>query len=285
MKKISLFAAMITILLAAAACNKGTQGYSPSPTKLDTPEKALSAKKLVLDDNQLEIVSIEFTEGGRYIITKAVPVKSAANYIYITGTYTANGNTYTLNDFGTVTVDSNAVTINVTQGDDAGESLNVPAVSSAPLPETDLFVTLARTWKIDFIRISVNLNGSAVTVTKPGGDLPALAQELSAKGVEIDQSKVAGYIVDDVIFTRAKTFAVEFSEQDPLVGEFALDEDGLFNYEFNGSAGNSIISAKADGSVKWDAEEQQLIFIINPEISGESTSYKGAVIFYLSEAN
>lgn len=29
------------------------------------------------------------------------------------------------------------------------------------------------------------------------------------------------------------------------------------NYEFNGSAGNSIISAKADGSVKWDAEEQQ----------------------------
>ena len=283
MKKLFYITAILATVVAAASCKKGNQDDLEAE-KLEAPALATKAIKLELPTNNLSIKTIEFTEAGRYLLTirkdEQVAVKAGTgSYIFKSGSYTVSGTTYTLNGWGTVNVSGNKVTATPNQG--AG--IDVTATPVNPLPENDFYVTLARTWKVDNVRMSVTLNGNAVTVTKQGCDLPAIAEELKQKGVSINTETVAGYVVKDIIFTRSKTFAVEFTGKDPLVGEFVLADNGNFSYSFTGNNGNDIFNANAKGNVQWVAEDQQLVFTISADVTSGSSSYTGSVVFWLSE--
>ena len=282
MKKLVYIATMLAAVVAAASCKKSND--TTEALKLEAPAMATSAVKLDLPTNNLSIKTIEFTEAGKYLLTirKEDPVAVKAgtgNYEFKSGTYTVSGTTYTLNGYGTVNVSGNTVTVTPNQG----TAVTVTATPVNPLPDSDFYVTLARTWKVDNVRMSVNLNGNAVTVTKQGCDLPAIANELKQKGVSINTDTVAGFVVKDIIFTRSKTFAVEFTGKNPLVGDFQISNDGAFSYAFNGNQGNDIINGSASGTVQWIAEDQQLLFTISAAVTSGSDSYTGSVVFWLSE--
>ena len=286
MKKLVYFTAIAAALLAASSCQEKP---IDQPEVLPAPANAVNAKKLVLANNDLNIKSIEFTEAGRYIIAiveaapvSSAPTKAAGDIIsYLTGSYTVNGNTYNLQGYGSVTVDGNGVTV----APDEGSTIQTACTETTQNPQTDFYTTIARTWKVDNSRISVNANGNNVTVTKTGCDLPSVAAELNQKGVNINPSRVAGYVVKDVIFTKSKTFAVEFTGNDPFVGEFDLGSDHTFTYNFDGNSGNDFFNASSSGSVNYVAEDQQLVFSVNAVLKNAdgSKTYSGSVTMFLSE--
>ena len=286
MKKLVYFTAIAAALLAASSCQEKP---IDQPEVLPAPANAVNAKKLVLANNDLNIKSIEFTEAGRYIIAiveaapvSSAPTKAAGDIIsYLTGSYTVNGNTYNLQGYGSVTVDGTGVTV----APNEGSSIETTCTETAQNPQTDFYTTIARTWKVDNSRISVNANGNNVTVTKTGCDLPSVAAELNQKGVNINPSRVAGYVVKDVIFTKSKTFAVEFTGNDPFVGEFDLGSDHTFTYNFDGNSGNDFFNASSSGSVNYVAEDQQLVFSVNAVLKNAdgSKTYSGSVTMFLSE--
>lgn len=283
MKKLFYITAILATVVAAASCKKGNQD-NDAAVKLEAPALATKAVKLDLSTNNLNIRTIEFTEAGRYLLTieknEPVAVKSSTgSYIFKSGSYTVSGTTYTLNGWGTVNVSGNSVTATPNQG----TAVTVTATPVNPLPETDFYVTLARTWKVDKVRLSANVTGNAVTITKNGCDLPAIAAELNQYGAGIKPESVEGYVVKDIIFTRSKTFAVEFTGKDPYVGDVInISNDGTFAYELKG-AGNGIINGKAEGKVEYLAEDQQMLFTISVAATDSSNSYNGTIFFWLSE--
>lgn len=286
MKKLVYFTVIAAALLAASSCQEKP---IDQPEVLPAPANAANAKKLVLSDNALNIKSIEFTEAGRYLIAflevapvSSAPTKAAGDMLsYLTGSYTVSGNTYKLQGFGSVTIDGNGVTVNP----DNGTQINTTFSDATQNPGSDIYTTVARTWKVDNSRITVNADGKNVTVTKPGCDLPSVAAELVQKGVKINPDRVAGYTVKDVIFTKSKTFAVEFTGQNPFVGEFDLKADNTFSYDFEGNSGNDFFNASSNGSVNYVAEDNQLVFSVNAVLknSDGSKTYSGTVTMYMSE--
>ena len=90
-KSIILLAISALMLPAFVSCSKDD---SKNETKVEfqAPKYQKAAKKLTFQSG--DIKSIEFTESGRYIMEKVVT--KAEETIFITGTFTVNGTTYTL---------------------------------------------------------------------------------------------------------------------------------------------------------------------------------------------
>ena len=286
MKKLLYFTAIAAALLAVSSCKEKP---IDQPDVLPAPANAAYAKKMVLATSDLNIKSIEFTEGGRYIVAflevenfSAAPTKAVGgNLGYLTGIYTVSGNTYKLQGFGTVTIDGNTVTINP----DNGPQIQTTFSDATQNPGGDIYTTVARTWKVDNSRITVNADGHTVSVTKAGCDLPSVAAELVGKGVKINPERVAGYVVKEVIFTKSKTFSVTFTGAEAFVGEFDLKADNTFSYDFEGNSGNDFFNASSNGSVNYVAEDQQLVFSVSAVLKNvdNTKTYSGTVTMYLSE--
>ena len=288
MKKLIFFTAVIAALFTGVSCKKGD---SDSAGKLPEPSNTLHARKMYLDNNFLNIYSMEFTEAGRYIVTnkKIIPAltsfSSRANkqiISYQQGTYTFQSNTYNLADYGTAAINQNKVRVTLLDG----RWIEVEFTETEPAPATDIIANMSRSWKVNNVRVSVNLDGSVVTVTKRGGNLAEIAGELYQKGVDLDVDQVDGYVIDEVTFTRAKTFAIMFTDKDPYVGEYNLDKNNGFTYDFEGNAGNTFFTTQGDGKVEYNSESKQLVVTLNASIQkkNSSSSYSGSVILYLSEA-
>ena len=290
MKKFVFFTAIAAALLAVSSCKEKP---IDNPEVLPAPANASYAKKLILEDNDENIESIELTEGGRYIITLLVdnpsnsaPTKAGGKSVkHLIGTYTVEGNTFTLKGWGSITIDANILTIIL----ENGKTFKVGFTVGAQAPgsnSNDFYTTIARSWKVDNSRVSVNADGQTVTVTKPGCDLPSVAAELANKGVKIDPSRAAGYVVKEVTFTKSKTFSVSFTGQPAFVGDFDLKADNTFTYNFDGVSGNDFFNASSNGSVNYVAEDQQLVLSVSAVIKNvdNTKTYSGSVTLYMSEA-
>ena len=282
MKKLFLLTALTAGLIAVAACKKDKP---VNPEVLPEPAEASLAKKLDLADNAQHITSIEFTEAGRYIITfyEADPDDYIATksfgymYRHITGAYTFNNNTYNLEGYGKVTINGSNVTVTPTDGTETTARFT----EQEAYPEWDFLITLARTWKVDNTRVAVTMNGNAVTVTKQGCDIPSIAEELRQKGVQINTESVAGYVVEDIIFTRNKTFAIEFTGRDPFVSEFVLAQNQEFSIKTPQNNGLSLSSIQ--GHMDYVPDDQQLVINLSVHIESDAQQYDGSILLFLSE--
>ena len=271
---------MAAALFSLAACNKdnGNNG-SDDNGGLVAPVNAKNAIKINLADNELNLKSIELTESGKYILAFADPVKATIVFRYKTGVYTVNGQTFNLKGYGTAEIHDDYV---VVKPDGYPTSIKVNLSKGDVYPDTGIYNTLARTWKVDNVRMSVVLNGNTITVTKNGCDLPAIAAELKQKGVNVNEQLVAGYVVQDVIFTRAKTFAIEFTGKDPYVGQYNLSSNGSFSYDFQ-VPGNDIINGSSTGQATFDNETKQMVVTINATVTNGTSTFNGTATLYLSE--
>lgn len=280
MKKFLLFAATAAAVLLAASCNKG--GQDSKATVLPAAKNVQEAKKLLLTpSDKLGIVSIEFTEGGRYIVRNQV-THAGDDAEYIRGTYTVSGQVYTLSGFGKVTITNNQVTIE-RQG---GETTTVGYTQAETYPQNDFYLTVARAWKVDKTDLSVNIDGKSVGVVKSGCDVPAIVAELKQKAsLNINEATVAGFVVKEINFTLAKTIEVAFTEKESFVGQINLSPSGDFSYKLEGSTGNSIINGSASGKLDNTIENGKLYFTINGNVETDGgKTYTARVIFILSPA-
>lgn len=283
-KHILLLAVLFSILTVASSCNK-TPG--PVEPKFDTPAYAEYAQKLSVTESEADIAWMEFTEAGRYIIayrnwpngTKAV-AEPEEHYYYVTGTYTVSGNdTYVLSGFGTVEVSGNAVTIEPEHGDTVTMAVTTePSVEDTPLNDN-----VARSWKIDNVRLGITTgSGATVNVTKRGCDIHAIAAELKDKGVNVDPDTFEGFIVNEITFTKSSTFMISFTQKNPYVGEYTLSNDGKFHCELDGASQEIFYNGTMDGNVTF--EGNTLIFTVNLTVSNGDVTRNGTAVFFMSEA-
>ena len=283
-KHIIFLAVLFGTLAVASSCNKTPTPVEP---KFDTPAYAEYAQKLSVTESEANIAWMEFTEAGRYIIayrnwpngTKAV-VEPEEHYYYVTGTYTVSGSdTYVLSGFGTVEVSGNAVTIEPEHGDTVTMTVTTePSVEDTPLNDN-----VARTWKIDNVRLGITTgSGVTVNVTKQGCDIHAIAAELKDKGVNVDPDTFEGFVVNEITFTKSSTFMISFTRKNPYVGEYTLSSDGKFHCELDGASQEIFYNGTMDGTVTF--EGNTLIFTVNIAVSNGEVTRNGTAVFFMSEA-
>ena len=281
MKKVLLFCAAAVALLLSASCNKGADNKE---VVLPAAKYAASAKKLILKNSSSNpgILSVEFTESGRYIVHNLVP-KAQAVQEFVRGTYTVKDNVYTLSNYGTVVLNGSQITITTSEGSVVDNFEEAPS-----LPDNDFYTTLARAWKVDKTDISVSFDGkSSVGVVKNGCDIPAILKELEQKGnVDLKDENMAGYVVKEVNFTMAKTIEIAFTEKPSMAGTMNYTSDGKFTYELSGTNGIEVFTGKASGefNVNPGLGVNQILLTLDAEVSSNSKTYKGKVSFILSPA-
>lgn len=282
MKKILLFCAAAAALVLSASCNKG--GSSSSPVVLPAAKYTAEAKKLLLDESAASnpgLVSIEFTESGRYIICQRL-LKSDDKLNYTRGTYTVSNNVYNLSGVGTATIAGNQVTLQLN-----GENIVVTYEEADKYPANEFYTTIARAWNVDKTDISVNFDGkSAVGVVKNGCDIPAILRELESKAnVDLKDEDFAGYVVSEINFTMSKTMEVAFTGKPSVAGPISISENGSLSYTLSGSNGVEIFTGSATGNFNLNPElsANQILLTLNTELTTKSgKTYQGHVSFVLS---
>ena len=270
----------ITLIFAAAlmlaACNK----QNPTPQFLPAPALAPYAQHVELQTPTDGYAWVEFTEAGRYIIAKIKLEGTKANepeYEYITGNYWMQGDTYVLQNFGTVTLTGNSITITPTE-----EPPVQSTVTTTPQMEpTDLVTTVARTWVVDNIRVNLEHGGSAINITKPGCDFQVIMAELKKNGMNVDPDAWAGYNVTDVVLTKAQTFMIEFTDANPAIGAFTLSQEGAFNYTISITNGDEALTGSGAGQL--NLENNRLVIQMNIEVHKGEKTKSGSIVLFLSE--
>ena len=133
-----------------------------------------------------EFEAIEFTEGGTYVITKAVESSKAKGWgnifknktfnsltrsisdadMYIHGKYTKNGDVYTLEGFGTITVEKKGdVNVFLKIQPTGKEAYILSAQSVKKYENSDITNKLCRTWKFEKGRLVVKKGDSVILDT------------------------------------------------------------------------------------------------------------------------
>ena len=221
MKKLIVFAAIAAMVIPFVSCNNKIDYGDGPQAKIEKAKNADDAKKITVqsgnDAYDQGYQQIEFTDGGRYIITRSSQkTKADDDTEILTGTYTVQNNVYVLAGFGSIEFGSNgSFTIKL----EGGVTVTGTGQEEPKLPDNDFSRDIAHTWKIDGVDLSVVADGKNVGVIKPNGgcNLEVIGQELldQAKNlgvnVSVDLSKLKGYNVVSLSFTSSNTFIVDFS--------------------------------------------------------------------------
>ena len=289
MKKFMMIAALAAMIIPFASCGKrdvNNPSQGPKAT-IARAENAGNAKKVEISDEKTDIKSIEFTDGGRYIIT--MEVTKATEIVYITGTYTVSGNTYTLDGFGTVTVseDGSSVEINGSTGEGDTIAVTVSCTTTEAPADVDEFTRdICHAWRVDKVDISINMNGTSVGVIddKDPSNIPALAEKLikqaKEQGFDLDMNlePIKGMQIVYIDFSSQKTLTIKFKDHADYVGTISNVNGYDFHYDLEGNVGSSIINGSADCNFHPDTDKTATL-----KISATVNDYKGRVIFNLTK--
>lgn len=289
MKKFFVFAATAALLLSFVSCNnKIDYGGNTGPqAKIEKAKNADDAKKITVKSGTAAdqgYQQIEFTDGGRYIITRSTQeTKADDNTEILTGTYTVQNNIYVLDGFGSIEFGSNgSFTIKL----EGGVTVTGTGEEEPKLPDNDFSRDIAHTWKIDKVDLSVNADGKNIGFVKDGCNLEQIGKELIEQAkklganVTVDVAKLAGYNVKTVSFTTSNTFIVEFTGADPFKANISGISGYNFTYKLEIGTSNEILNAEAQCEfAPQTANTAWLTVKVN------SDDFNGRVIFIMTVAD
>ena len=292
MKKFLVFAALAAMVITSCNQNKIDYGENNGPQpKIEKAANASHAKKVVVTGEpklKLGIEKFEATDGGRFCIEKTVVAKADGDVEYITGTYVFSDGVYTLyvdgKLFGTVKIDGSVIEFNL-EGED---TVSGTGEEEDKLPGSDVVDAFAQTWIIDKIDVSIVADGKNIGFTKPGCDLPAIAEEIKKQAeslgvtVNLDMTQFKGMKVTYLSLTSSGSLIIEFEDAKTIKAEVSgLDVSaGTFHYDVQASSGNQIINASAD--CKFEAKSQTEAWLTVSITIDEGS--KGRVIFMMKKA-
>ena len=287
MKKLIVFAAIAAMVIPFVSCNNKIDYGDGPQAKIEKAKNADDAKKITVqsgnDAYDQGYQQIEFTDGGRYIITRSSQkTKADDDTEILTGTYTVQNNVYVLAGFGSIEFGSNgSFTIKL----EGGVTVTGTGEEEPKLPDNDFSRDIAHTWKIDGVDLSVVADGKNVGVIKPNGgcNLEVIGQELldQAKNlgvnVSVDLSKLKGYNVVSLSFTSSNTFIVDFSGAEPFKANVSGITGYSFKYKLEVGAENEILSAEAECRFEPQPEKTAWLTV---KVNGDG--FTGRIIFFLS---
>lgn len=281
MKKILTFLAIAMMaVIAFNACNKATTDKDPiqaAPNKADAKKVVLSEPAVVGADKVLH--GMEFTDGGRYILTYVVT--KASDFEYETGSYSVEDGVYVLEGFGRIAFEGNKITITIENAD----PVEATGTTLPSLPGTE---EIAQTWEVKSVDVSLKGSKGSVGFTKQGCNLEEislfLAEKLEENGydVDINLGQFKGLTVKYVSFSSSGTFLVEFTNGDAYLGEMSnYKQDGdtySFHYDLV-NQGNDLLNGSAD--CKFIPDSNISAFLCVGVNIGDSK--KGTVMFGLKK--
>lgn len=292
MKKFTLFALLALAVTAFCACGQIEDEDTSIPTladpvhkgdaiKLDIPEKDSNGNVNAL---AADYKYIELTESGEFYL-----LKRGGDEV-VSGEYENAGN-----DNGTVKYKfKNLGNINLepmtkASGDiwriileTGGKTISGFGSEMKRLEESEIVKALCRSWTIVETDVNITSGSTSVEKTYPGGDLYAIASDLSKQGISIDASKLQGCSIKSISFTSGTTLAVNFNGT-TYYGTFnGLSMSGKnshnFSYSFAGKQmGNPLFNANGSGVINWRKGKGVLT------INVSSSSFSGSVTFNISQ--
>lgn len=186
MKKNALIAVSMIMLSVFSMTFTSCSSDDDDATVLTTPKYADDAVRYEISGTS-EFAAIEFTEGGMYVITKAEEsskAKGLGNFLenktvsrltrssfgdsdmYIHGKYTKNGDVYTLEGFGTVTVEKDGdVNVSLKIQPTGKEAYTLSAQPVKKYEDSNINNKLCRTWKFEKGRLMVKKGDSVILDT------------------------------------------------------------------------------------------------------------------------
>ncbi len=286
MKKLIVFAAIAAMVIPFVSCNNKIDYGDGPQAKIEKAKYTEVAKKVTIKEGTVSttqgIKEIEFTDGGRYIITRNQGTKAEGDEI-LTGTYRIENLIYILENFGSVEFGSDgSLTIKLTNGDTVTGSYE----EEEKAPSNDYNNALAHTWKIDRIDISVDADGKNVGVVIDGCDLEKIAKDLIKKAkdtynVEIDINLAAlkGYEIKYLTISSYNTFMVEFTGADTFKGTMQGINGYKFNYKLENGEGNELLNAEAECTFTPKSATTAWL-----QVNVKSDDFSGRIIFQMSLA-
>lgn len=283
MKKSILLLALAAMMIPAfVACNKD-DSKDEAQVEFQAPKYQKAAQKLTFKEG--DIKSIEFTESGRYIMERLAT--KADDTVFITGTFTFDGTTYTLKgEFnGTVEVEGTGANVEVTVTEEGEAAVTVTAEAETPNSDEAVY----RTWAIESLRIKVtggDLSSAGVSyTTKNGADLDEIAKYLKDNGVNFNADEYEGYNIKTITISGCGGFIVDFVGADPYVGSSDVNSTS-FSYDFTaGTGGSNLFNVKGNGKIEYVAGNNVdlCVLTLNGTIKGNSKEYNLQLEFRLKE--
>ncbi|MBR5403679.1 MAG: hypothetical protein IK113_05600 [Bacteroidales bacterium] len=285
MKKFFIYAAIAALVIPFVSCNnKIDYGGNGPQAKIEKAKNADNAKKITIQQGTAKdkgIKEIEFTDGGLYIVTRE-KTKADDNTEVITGTYTLENLVYILQNFGSVSFDGNG---NVTIELQGGETVTATYQEEDKLPESDFSNSIAHTWRIDKVDISVVADGKNIGFVKDGCDLELIGKDIveQAKSlgadVNVNLDQLKGYNVKSLSFTSSNTFIVEFTGA-PV---FKANVSGInlnsykFTYKLEAGVDNELLNAEAECEFAPQTEKTAWL-----TVKVNADDFSGRVIFMMT---
>lgn len=261
---------------------------------LTAPKYAEDAVRYEINGTS-DISSIEFTESGMYIITKKG--NSAAkgffqkskrssftrsgndDYKYIHGTYTKDGDVYTLKGFGTITVvKKESVNVTLQIQPTGEEAYTLSAQPAEKYEKSDISTKLCRTWKFGKETLLCTKNDSVIldkTYYKRSAVLEAIDSIYGENGGIPDT-----YInPEEMIFTLSGTYIVKYEDGTLAVAQWKWnnEKEDSFYYAWEGRwDGENVVYFSFN-------EKNELVFEETKADTWHGDKYNFSMAYYLTE--
>ena len=210
--------------------------------------------------------SIEFTESGLYVVGREVN----GQLEFLTGSYSVSGNTYNLNNFGTVEFtmlgSTAAVIINYLNG-------MSEALTAQFLKATSTNV-IYRGWTIDKTRVTINGFHTPATADFVGCNFDEMAKFLNDNGHK--GSLLPSGSLKSISITGAGSIIFGFSDNTADLGSCTVSGNSV---SFSWQSGSRLLEVE-NGKATIDYMDGKCILKIEAALKGSTTS--GVVTFVLS---
>ena len=303
--------AFLFLMAGAVSLTSCSSDSSSESRTLDIPAyKSVSAIYQITQASS-QYSSIEFTESGNYIVTKKSSYNAPArrsvaeiNSIFsnpwsmaetrstsygniITGKYTVDGNKYTLEGFGTITVVTSGDTaVSLEIAETGSSSYTLTAAKNTQKAGSENTTKLCRSWRIASLGLKAsmkikdpnnNLQSYDFDKTVSGGNLAELmsafygnmikwaakisnqagenvTQEMIDQQIKSQDEKIrsAYKTVETCLFSQAGTYMVTYGDKSLAIATWAWknDKQDVLQYSWNYANMNSNVSGSCDISFK-----------------------------------
>ena len=222
-----------------------------------------------------DIVTIELTESGLYVIGRATQEEGSTDYS--AGTYRVNGKEYTLNGFGKLSFDnSRAGNVELTAVFNDGSSQTIPATLTKAKDANMAY----RAWVVEKTRITTK-SWSTVSAEFNGCNFKEIAAFLWANNHKVPED-VPDLSIQTLSFTGTEAIIFIYNDNSVDMGAFSLSGN-VFSYSWTTKMGGlKQFTFESDKAI-IEYLDGKCILTINGKIRNSSTP--GSVTFLMVPYN
>lgn len=295
----------VALPLGFAACSSDDDDEDSTPYEYPVPAQKANAASFKVKGEGVTTRSVVFTESGNVVLERLVfnvgakatrANEGSQGYDYLVGTYTKEGNTYTIfingKEWGTITVtDKGDGTFTLLIQEKSGEPEAVSAEKEPEIGKSSFLDKLCRTWKPISTRVKLKKQPNGTQLTSPlfqACDFETIKQWAQTESdCKISDEFGKDYSVKDIFFTKTGKFCIDFTSGKNYYGTYSWKEiselEGQLNYNWADleTMGCSYENGEATVAFKTGEYKGQCWLNLAADIKSGSDTYHVEVSVHL----